>query len=358
MASNNGSNGTVQTARPRIVVAGSDVPALADGLLSLVVAEDTQGLYRCEAGFGNWGTKANAVDFLYYDRKTIDFGKPFQVKIDADVLFDGRVMALEGHFPRDSPPQLVLLAEDRFQDLRMTRRSRSFADIDDTGVFNQIASEHKLTPKVNVQGPKHRVLAQVNQSDLAFLRERARAIDAEVWVDGTTLHAQSHTARGGAPYQIAYREKLREFSVLADLAHQRTSVTVGGWDVARKTAIAHPADDSLMAGELNGDISGASVLTKAVGARKEALAHTAPVNDQEAQAEAESYFKMNARRFVTARGLADLDSRLRAGNFVSIQGVGPLFSGKYYLTSVKHLFDGIFGLRTEFTAERPGLGKV
>ena len=173
MASNNGSNGTVQTARPRIVVAGSDVPALADGLLSLVVAEDTQGLYRCEAGFGNWGTKANAVDFLYYDRKTIDFGKPFQVKVDADVIFDGRVMALEGHFPRESPPQLVLLAEDRFQDLRMTRRSRSFADIDDTGVFNQIASEHKLTPKVNVQGPKHRVLAQVNQSDLAFLRERA-----------------------------------------------------------------------------------------------------------------------------------------------------------------------------------------
>jgi len=358
MASNTGSNGTVQTARPRIVVAGSDVPALADGLLSLVVAEDTQGLYRCEAGFGNWGTKANAVDFLYYDRKTIDFGKPFQVKVDADVIFDGRVMALEGHFPRDSAPQLVLLAEDRFQDLRMTRRSRSFADITDTGVFNQIASEHGLTPKVKVQGPKHRVLAQVNQSDLAFsprARPRDRRRSLGQWHDAPRPVAH-RPRRRAVPDRIP--GKLREFSVLADLAHQRTSVTVGGWDVARKTAIAHKADDSLIAGELHGDVSGASVLTKAVGARKEALAHTAPVNDQEAQAEAESYFKMNARRFVTARGLADLDSRLRAGNFVSIQGVGPLFSGKYYLTSVKHLFDGIFGLRTEFTAERPGLGKV
>ena len=35
---------------------------------------------------------------------------------------------------------------------------------------------------------------------------------------------------------------------------------------------------------------------------------------------------------------------------------GPLFSGKYYVCEVKHLFDGE-GLRTEFVAERPGLGK-
>jgi phage protein D len=147
--------------------------------------------------------------------------------------------------------------------------------------------------------------------------------------------------------------------VLADLAHQRTSVTVGGWDVARKAAIAHRADDSLLAGELNGNVSGASILSQALGKpRFETLAHTAPLTDQEAQAEAESYFKLAARRFVVGRGLADTDSRLRAGNFVTIQGLGPLFSGKYYLTAVKHLYDGVQGLRTEFTAERPGLGKV
>ena len=55
--------------------------------------------------------------------------------------------------------------------------------------------------------------------------------------------------------------------MLADLAHQRTSVTVGGWDVARKAAIAHKADDSLLVGELNGDASGASILSQSLGPR-------------------------------------------------------------------------------------------
>ena len=31
-----------------------DQPALASGLLSALVVETTEGLYRCEARFGNW----------------------------------------------------------------------------------------------------------------------------------------------------------------------------------------------------------------------------------------------------------------------------------------------------------------
>jgi hypothetical protein len=42
---------------------------------------------------------------------------------------------------------------------------------------------------------------------------------------------------------------------------------------------------------------------------------------------------------------------------VDLQGLGTLFSGKYYLCEVQVLFDPVNGLRTEFAAERPGLGK-
>ena len=47
-AANNG----VQDARPTIRVGGDDKPALAQGLLGLLVAEHVSGLYRCEARFG------------------------------------------------------------------------------------------------------------------------------------------------------------------------------------------------------------------------------------------------------------------------------------------------------------------
>ena len=67
---------------------------------------------------------------------------------------------------------------------------------------------------------------------------------------------------------------------------------------------------------------------------------------------------MAARRFVVGNGLAQPNAKLRVGAIIDLDGVGPLFNGKYYLAEVRHMFDGAAGFRSEFTAERPGLGKA
>lgn len=347
----------VRTARPTIVVGGAENAQLAERLLSLLIVEDTGGLYRCEASVGNWGDTGGGLGYLYLDRRTLDFGKTFKIKLGADTLFDGRITGLEAQFPDHRSPVLVILAEDRFQDLRMTRRTRAFSDVSDADIFNRVANDHGLTPSVSVQGPTYKVLSQVNQSDLAFLRERARLIDAEIWMEGSTLNAKSHASRGGTPLRLTYGGSLHEFSVIADLAHQRTSVAVSGWDVAGKSAVKFEAGESAVQGELGNDVSGASVLTQSFGERKEVLAHTVPFSTQEAQSHAESYFRKHARRFVTGRGATQTSAQVRAGAFVELSNLGPIFNGKYYLTEVRHTFDMAHGLRTSFTAERPGLGR-
>src|SRR5207237_10859378 len=99
-------------------------------------------------------------------------------------------------------------------------------------------------------------------------------------------------ARGGEPSSI---------SVLADLAHQRTGLSVNGWDAGSKSAITYSAGDAAISGELQGTTSGVSILKSAFGDRKEALAHTVPLSSQEAQGAAEAAFRLRARRFVTGR---------------------------------------------------------
>jgi phage protein D len=349
----------IRPARPTINIAGQDHASLSDGLLALAVIEDANGLYRCEALFGNWGTRNNTTDFLYFDRRTLDFGKPLKVRLGAQAssqIFDGRIMALEAVFPNAEAPAIRALAEDRLQDLRMTRRTRTFDNMSDADVMSQIANEHGLRPQVDVTGPTHKVLAQVNQSDLAFLRERARALDAELWVDGSTLIAKGHTARAAATVRLEYGTQLREFTVLADLAGQRTSVKTNGWDVSGKQAISYEATDAAIRSELGNDVSGVSILAEKIGTRKESLSHSAPLTSAEAQAEAEAFFKRSARRFVLGHGVADPDPQLRVGNRVDLLKLGPLFSGKYTLAEVRHLFDGR-GMRTEFVAERAGVGQ-
>jgi len=347
----------LKESRPSIVVDNEVNGPLGGGLLTLMIVENTNGLYRCEAKFGNWGEKNSTTDFLYFDRSVLDFGKDFEIKLGDDSIFKGKIMGLEGNFPEGQSPEISVLAEDRFQDLRMTRRTRTFTDVSDADVIKQIATDHGLTPEVDVPGPTYKVLAQVNQSDLAFIRDRARSIDAEVWMSDKTLHAKAHTGRNGDKLQMTYGNQLREFNVLADLAMQRTSVAVNGWNISNKAAMQFEATDSAISSELNGDTSGVSILQSALGERKEALAHTVPLNDQEAQHEAEAFFRMSARRFVVGHGTAETNKSLRAGSQLDLQGLGPLFNGKYYVAEVKHIFDSTKGLRSEFRSERVGIGK-
>ena len=116
-----------------------------------------------------------------------------------------------------------------------------------TRIFSQESrSEHSLTPTIDVTSATHKVIAQVNQSDLAFLRERARSIDAEIWMKDKTLNVKTRANRRGEKVSLKYKAELREFCVLADLANQRTSVVAAGWDVSAKEAIKKEASESVI----------------------------------------------------------------------------------------------------------------
>lgn len=350
-------NAALAPARPSLSIDGRDQPALEGGLLELAIRETAMGLYRCEALFNNWGGAEGGAGFLYFDRRTLEFGKRFEVRVGDDRLFEGRIMALQGEFPAGGSPRVRILAEDRLQDLRMTRRTRSFADASDSDVIHRIGRDHGLSVTADLSGPTHKILAQVNQSDLAFLRERARTIGAEVWIDGSTLHAALRASRRGSTVALVHGARLREFSALADLAGQCSKLAVGGWDVAAKEAIKGEAEAGILGGELGNDESGAAILGATIGERQQVFAHTTPFASGEAKSEAEARYRAAARRFVVGRGVAETDPAIRVGATVDLDGLGPLFSGKYYVSETVVLFDGRQGLRTEFTGERPGLGR-
>jgi phage protein D len=346
----------VQATRPAIFVGGAEDADLSQGLLRMSLGDGIEGLCHAELRFGNWGPKNGGIGFLYFDRKKLDFGKEMQLKLESDVLFDGRVTAIEAEFGEGHGPEIAVLLEDRLQDLRMTRRTRTFTDVSDADVMKRLAGDHGLTPTVDVSGPTHKVLVQANQSDLAFLRERARAAGAELWIEGRTLYAKTRSARTGTPLKLKFGAELREFTVTADLAHQRTSVNVAGWDVSGKRAIDEKAEEAAISSEVGSDSSGAKMLRDAFGDRKESVAHTVPLSTDEAKLQADAWFRAIARRFVTGRGVAQPNAKLRVGAWVDLDGLGSLFNGKYYIAEIRHVFDGAGGFLSQFVAERPGLG--
>jgi phage protein D len=348
-------------ARPTVRIDGELQEDLGDNILkSMMVEETTLGLFRCEASFVNWGPAKNEVTFPLFDRERLYFGKTLSVEVGPQgqnsPVFAGRITGIEAHYLPGPPPELLVLAEDRFQDLRMERRTRSFENITDADLIRQIATQHGLKAEIDVVGPTHRVLAQVNQSDLAFLRERVAAIDAELWVDDRTLYAQARTKRKAGSVAFTYGENLKEFSVLADLAHQRSAVQVSGWDVGGKEAIDVKADEKVIKDELRGGRSGSAVLAQALAERRERIVSAVPLSPDEAQKMAEARYRERARRFVSGSGVVDGNIKLRVGATVELKGLGVYFDGPYYVTRARHTFTLQEGYHTAFDVQRPAIG--
>lgn len=352
----------IYSSRPRITVAGREQPALAQQLQALFVEETVAGLYRCEATFVNWGPKDGAVGFLYFDRDVLDFGTELEVSMGAGdaagTVFEGRITALEGRFGSARPPELLVLAEDRLQDLRMTRRTRTFEDVTDEEVIRRIASAHSLRADVDASGPTHRVVAQVNQSDLALARERASAVGAELWLADGTLTVKRRPTRASDTIRLTLGQGLHELVVTADLADQASGVRVAGWDVSSKQAVSHRATATAISAELGTGEAGGALLESAFGARDQQIVHALAASDAEATALAEALYARVARRFVVGNGIAEGDARLRVGARVELLEVGPLFGGEHTITRVRHIFDAGSGFRTAFTVERPELGRA
>jgi phage protein D len=223
----------------------------------------------------------------------------------------------------------------------------------DADIASQIASEHGLTPRVNADGPTYDVVQQWNQSDLAFLRERALPIQAVVTLDDDTLHFESRTARTGTEITLISGNQLIDVQLRADLAHQRTKVKVSGYDARERDTIDEEAEGSVVQGEVQGGLTGPDVLRRAFGERVSHRVRDVPLTSGEAREWARAEMLRRARGFVTAAGTTNGTPDLVVGSRVSLERVGGPFNGDgYYVTRVRHSYDRGSGFRTHFEAER------
>ena len=345
----------MRPARPVIEIDGTRADRLESALMTMEVGDHVEGMARAELTFGNWGG-GDTPGFQLFDRRTIEFGKPLKIKLGDDLLFEGRISAITADFPDGAPPTIGVLAEDRLQDLRMTRRTRTFEQASLADVARTIASDHGLSPQIDAQAATQPVIAQVNQSDLALLQDLVRREDALVWVEGTTLHIAK--LRPATRVALRWAGSLREFHVEADLAHQRTALVASGWNVADRAAATSRATDAAVSSETGNTDGGGKILEAAFGARVDTIAHALPRTDSEARAVAEASFRHMARRFVTGDGVAETRADIRVGATLALTGLGPLFDGDYRATAVTHRFDQTAGMRTEFACERAGIGRA
>ncbi|GAA4609842.1 phage late control D family protein [Actinoplanes octamycinicus] len=307
---------------------------------SLTVANPYPSMPWTHTEQADWFREGNAV--------TIGMGYAGELR----TLFDGEITSLSPAFPESGTPTVRVEGYTRLHWLRGAARSRTFQDVTDQDVAERIAAGLGLKAAAERTGARHPYLIQYNQTDLAFLVQRARAIGFEVTVDGRTLvfREQRSADRGG--FRLEWGRSLRSFHPTMNTLRQVSKVIVCGYDARTKKEVRGEAGADTAAAGMGGRRTGAAVAETAFHRRVEEIRVDTPIASQEeADVLARAIYQDRALDFVTGTGSAAGEPGLRAGEVLELAGLGPAFSGPYYVAQTTHTIDAS-GYRTSFSVRR------
>ena len=360
MAETSLSQNAIFSARPTLRIAGQENARLTQLVTAMRMEESEGGMSTLELRIGNWVPTGDGHSEIGFDGSS-----PLTLGADVGLyggdtaapceLFRGLVSAVEVVANYGKSLELVVLAEDALTSARHARRSKVFVDQSPADVVRAVAGNLGLQAGVTGLDTPVATWAQLNETDLAFLRRLLGRFDADLQVVGQTLQVSPRQDAGRGDIDLAMYGHLARVRCSADLAHQANAVTIAGWNEKTGAAVSGTAQSIAHAGPGSGK-SGADWLAQVFGARSEHLSAPVVNTDDEANAVAQAAFDQRARRFVRAEGLSEGNARLRVGSSVAISGVSAQFDNSYYVVRASHVFDMTQGYRVEFTAECAYLG--
>ncbi len=265
------------------------------------------------------------------------------------VIFKGEITSIEPDYTMEGYTRLIVRAYDKGHRLIRVTKTRTFLQVTDSDVISQIANEAGLQPTVDSTSVVHDYLLQHNQTNYAFIQERAERAGLVVRTSMGKLSAKklSTFASGSAVATVTFGVELLEFRPRLSGVFQPDSYLVQGWDPASKAVFSGTASSATPTASI-GASRGAS-LAGPFGASGEYGVVDVPVAQaSEAQAIADARMSEARNGDIQAEGAIEGMPSVMAGTKVTVAGVGTKFNGNYLITRARHTYTLNEGYRVHF----------
>jgi phage protein D/phage baseplate assembly protein gpV len=316
---------------------------ITDQVLSLTVETDLDLA-------GSFSITLRNPDNKLLDSALFDLGKTVEIHLgygnQLQPAFLGEIAGIAPSFPENSAPVVKVTGYDKSYKMRRSQPAPTdYKFMNDSIIAARIAVENGLIPLVDPTPGFHELITQV-ESDMAFLKARAQQYFFDVYVEWDRLHFQFPRPQLAA-YVLEWGGNLSSFSPrissagLAGLQiirgyNQELALTIFGMALAMDFDL-----DNIL------ERLGSSALDLLASLARKGIRKQTVENPLDAMVLAKSLLQDLLEGMYEANGSCVGLPDLRAGQYISIRGVGKRFSGTYRLRKVTHTIDDR-GFRTEF----------
>lgn len=298
----------------------------------------------------------NAFDIVKREFNWLDdylaAGKYVEVKagyVDKlKTVFYGLITSVKFDFPQEGTPKVNVNALDITFLMTKGIKSRSWTEKKISDVVKTIVSEYMKVKsnKVDDTGTVYKIIEQSRQSDYDFIKEKAQEHNYEFFITGKTLYFRQPHKSKTSVLTLEWGKNLKSFSPEIDIADQVTEVVVRGYDEINQEEIeSNSKDIEKMESDAE---TGQDILKKVCGSGVKEYYYENVSSEKEAQDRATAILNDKAMSFITGNGETIGIPEIRAGRYITMNGLGAKLSQLYYITSATHTIDSS-GYSTSFS---------
>jgi phage protein D len=283
---------------------------------------------------------------------------------DMQDMIEGEITQISPSFPQDGIPTVSIEGHTLLHRLHGTHTTRTFQSVSDKDIVEKIAQQANLEADAEDTGIQYDYIMQPNQTDLDFLRERARRLHFEILVEGRKLIFRKSQEQKSKSYTLvwAHAQKavamgantlpLSTFQLQMNASKPATSVETRSYDPASKKALVSHAGPSDQTSAMGGTKKGGDVRTDAFGRERKSVHVVTPFGSQgECDEHAKASYNNQAMGLVSGTAETIGVPDLRGGQIVTLLGVGRRFEGEYRIDEATHIIGGN-GYRTSLSVKR------
>ncbi|HEY9598294.1 MAG TPA: VgrG-related protein [Cyanophyceae cyanobacterium] len=269
-------------------------------------------------------------------------------KEERGYVLEGEITGIETYFTSEAQAPVVIRGYDVSHRLHRGRYNRSFQNMKDNDIVKKIAQEVGIpTGTIDDTGGPHGYgdingsngyVFQKNQTNMQFFRELAAHNGFEVFVQDGKLNFRK--PKSDESLELKWLEDLTSFRVRVTSAEQVSEVEVRGWDYSQKRPIesTKQSPQVLTKTDYGEGRKTSSAFNGKPPTPKMIVVNHPIFSPNEADTIAQALVNELGGEFVHADAKGEGNPKIRPGKVVELSGIGK-YSGKYYITETRHLFD-------------------